>query len=228
MLEERMIDLKRELIEYSTLVQEMIRECIHGLLERKREPLTDVIERHEPKANDYEIALDERCTTMIAQFQPRAKDLRTILMVFRIGNDLERMGDHAVNIAERALYLIERPEVKQLIDIPRMADEVTAMVRDSLAAFVEQDAALARSVCERDNVVDGLEDQVRRELLTHMLADPGTIERALRLADIAKNLERIADLSTNIGEDVIFMVEGRVIKHHRDERESPPTRPGAG
>jgi phosphate transport system protein len=218
-----MTDLKRELVEYSTLVQEMIRESIRGLLDRRKELLTDVIERHEPRANDYEIALDERCTTMIAQFQPRAKDLRTILMVFRIGNDLERMGDHAVNIAEASLYLIERPEVKKLIDIPRMADEVTAMVRDSLAAFVGQDVALARGVCERDSVVDGLEDQVRRELLTHMLADPGTIERSLRLADIAKNFERIADLSTNIGEDVIFMVEGRVIKHHRNERQ--PTAP---
>lgn len=219
MLQERLTDLKRELMKYSALVQEMIRESIKGLLDRDEEVLKEVIEFHEPKANDYEIELDELCTNLIAQFQPRAKDLRMILMVFRMGNDLERMGDHAVNIAESGIFLIERAEVKKLIDIPRMAEEAAAMVRDSLSSFMKEDAMLARSVCERDNVVDALQDQVRRELITHMITNSTTIERALRLADIAKNLERIADLSTNIGEDVIFMVEGRVIKHHWDERQ---------
>jgi len=217
MLQDKMIELKRDLTEYSALVQEMIRNSIKGILDRETQLLTEVIERQEPKANDRELILDELCTNMIAQFQPRAKDLRTILMVFRMGNDLERMADHAVNIAECGLYLIERPTVKRLIDIPRMAEEVSTMVRDSLSSFMSEDAALARDVCERDSTVDVLMEQVRRELVTHMVSDPSTIDRALRLVDIAKNLERIADLSTNIGEDVIFMVEGRVIKHHRDD-----------
>ncbi len=217
MLDEKMVDLKRELMEFSALVRSMIERSVQGLLKKQRQVLMDVIRRDEPKANDWEIALDELCTSTIAQFTPRAKDLRTILMALRMNNDLERMGDHAVNIAEDALYLIERPQVKPLIDIPRMAEEANGMVRDSLLSFLREDDALAKSVCERDNIVDGCEKQVLRELITYMTADPSTIERGLHLLNIARNIERIADLSTNIGEDVIFMVKGRVIKHHRDE-----------
>jgi phosphate transport system protein len=216
-LEEKMKDLKRELMEYSALVRSMVEKSIEGLLKKQKQVLADVIEKDEPKANDWEIALDEVCIETIAQYAPRAKDLRTILMALRMNNDLERMGDHAVNIAEDALFLIERPQVKPLLDIPRMAEEATGMVRDSLLSFVQEDASLAESICERDHMVDAFEKQVLRELITYMTADPSTIERSLHLLSIARNLERIADLSTNIGEDVIFMVEGRVIKHHRDE-----------
>jgi phosphate transport system protein len=218
MLDDRMIILKKELIEYTGLVQAMIEKSIQGLLGKDRSLLVEVIEKEEPKANDWEILMDELCTNIIAQFQPRARDLRTILMVLGMNKDLERMGDHAVNIAQAALYLIERPPVKQLLDIPRMAEEARGMVRDCLSSFLNADAVLARSVCERDSIVDGLEKQILRELITYMTSDATTIERALQLLDIARNLERIADLSTNIGEDVIFMVEGRVIKHHREEQ----------
>ena len=217
MLEEKMKDLKRELMEYSALVRSMVEKSIEGLLKKQNQVLVEVIEKDEPKANDWEIALDEVCIETIAQYAPKAKDLRTILMALRMNNDLERMGDHAVNIAEDALFLIERPQVKPLLDIPRMAEEATGMMRDSLLSFVHEDAALAKSVCGRDNIVDAFEKQVLRELITYMTADPSTIERGLHLLSIARNLERVADLSTNIGEDVIFMVEGRVIKHHRDE-----------
>jgi phosphate transport system protein len=216
-LEERMGDLKRELVEYSGLVQNMIEKSISGLLTRNRELLLEVVDQEEPKANDWELSVDELCTNIIAQFQPRARDLRTVLMVLGMNKDLERMGDHAVNIAEAALFLIDRPPVKPLLDIPRMGEEVKSMVRDCLLSFLHEDAALARGVCERDSIVDGLEKQILRELITYMMSDTKTIERALRLLDIAKNLERIADLSTNIGEDVIFMVEGRVIKHHKED-----------
>ena len=217
MLEEKMKDIKRELMEFSALVRNMVEKSIEGLLKKQKHVLVDVIEKDEPKANDWEITLDELCIQTIAQYTPRAKDLRTILMALRMNNDLERMGDHAVNIAEDALFLAERPQVKPLLDIPRMAEESSGMVRDSLLSFVQEDAALAKSVCERDNIVDAFEKQVLRELITYMTADPATIERGIHLLSIARNLERIADLSTNIGEDVIFMVEGRVIKHHRNE-----------
>ncbi len=213
MLEDRINELRRQLIEYGALVEKMIEKSVAGLLGKDAAVLSDVIENDEPRANDFEIRLDERCIAMIAQYQPKARDLRTILMVLKMNNDLERMGDHAVNICKSGLFLIARPQVKPLIDIPRMAENAMAMVRDSISSFVTGDAAQARSVCERDNTVDALMEQVFRELVTHMIAEPKTIERAMRLITIARNLERIADLSTNICEDVIFMVEGKVIKH---------------
>jgi len=217
MLEERIQALKRELIEYATLVERMIEKSIQGLMRKETGLLREVIEQDEPKANAFEIELDEHCTNLVAQYQPIAKDLRTILMILKMNSDIERMGDHAVNIAESAAYLIERAPVKPLLDVPRMAEEVVNMVNDSLLSFINEDARLAGSVCERDDIVDGLAKQILRELITYMSADPSTIERSLHLLDIAGNLERIADLSTNMGEDVVFMVEGRVIKHHKDE-----------
>ena len=217
MLEEKMIALRKELIESATHVEGMIDKSITGLMRKDSTLLTEVIEKDEPKANDSEISIEELCTTMIAQYEPRAKDLRTILMVMKMNNDLERVGDHAVNIAECSLFLIERPSLKPLLDIPRMAEESVGMLKDAIEAFIREDALLAAMVCERDNIVDNLGQQILRELITFMGADPTTIERSMRLLNIARNLERIGDLSTNISEDVIFMVEGRVIKHHRDQ-----------
>ena len=135
-----------------------------------------------------------------------------------MNNDLERMGDEAVNISESALFLIDRPEVKPLIDIPRMAEEAKQMLRDSLKALVDEDTLLAKSVCERDDIVDGLRDQIFRELITLMASDSSVIERSIRLIRISQSLERIADLSTNICEDVIYMVEGKMIKHPGEKR----------
>ena len=217
MLEEKMIALRKELIESATHVEGMIDKSITGLMRKDSTLLTEVIEKDEPKANDSEISIEELCTTMIAQYEPRAKDLRTILMVMKMNNDLERVGDHAVNIAECSLFLIERPSLKPLLDIPRMAEESVGMLKDAIEAFIREDTLLAAMVCERDSIVDNLGQQILRELITFMGADPTTIERSMRLLNIARNLERIGDLSTNISEDVIFMVEGRVIKHHRDQ-----------
>jgi phosphate transport system protein len=219
MLEAKMVALRKELIEYATHVEGMIDKSITGLMRKDSPTLTEVIEKDEPKANESEIAIEELCTTMIAQYEPRAKDLRTILMVMKMNNDLERVGDHAVNIAECSLFLIERPSLKPLLDIPRMAEESVGMLKDAIEAFIKEDALLAAMVCERDNIVDNLGQQILRELITFMSADSTTIERSMRLLNIARNLERIGDLSTNISEDVIFMVEGRVIKHHRDQED---------
>jgi phosphate transport system protein len=219
MLEAKMVALRKELIEYATHVEGMIDKSITGLMRKDTPTLTEVIEKDEPKANESEIAIEELCTTMIAQYEPRAKDLRTILMVMKMNNDLERVGDHAVNIAECSLFLIERPSLKPLLDIPRMAEESVGMLKDAIEAFIKEDALLAAMVCERDNIVDNLGQQILRELITFMSADSTTIERSMRLLNIARNLERIGDLSTNISEDVIFMVEGRVIKHHKDQED---------
>ena len=217
MLEEKMIGLRKELIECASHVEGMIDKSIAGLVRKEASMLKEVIEEDEPRANEAEIVIEDLCTTMIAQYEPKARDLRTILMAMKMNNDLERASDHAVNIAECSLYIIERPAIKPLLDIPRMAEEAVGMLKDAIDAFIREDPLLAAMVCERDNIVDNLGQQILRELITFMSADPTTIERAMRLLNIARNLERIGDLSTNISEDVIFMVEGRVIKHHKDQ-----------
>ncbi len=218
MLEEtKLTTAKKELIEYATLVEQMIAKSISGLKNKDRQILQEVIEKDEPQANDLEITFDEMCIRLIAQHQPAGKALRTILMISNINSNLERMADHAVSISESGLYLIEQPDVKPLIDTPAMAEIVIEMIRDSIAAFINEDAGLANAVCEKDNTVDGLRSQIVRELITFMMSDSSTIERALKLMSIANNLERVADLTTNICEDVIFMVKGKIIKHHRDE-----------
>lgn len=216
MLEERIQRLRAEILEFAYLVQAMIEKSIEGLVKRDKEVLEEVIEKDEPKANEKEILIDELCIATIAQFQPVARDLRMILMTFGMNTDLERIGDHAVNIAENSLFLIERPPVKPLIDIPRMAEISSKMLKDSVEAFTREDVKLARSVCERDDLVDALMQQILRELITYMGEEPKVIDRAIRLITIARNLERIADLSTNLSEDVIYMVEGKIIKHHKD------------
>ena len=218
MLEEKITELKKELVAFATLAENMITKSVRGLLKNQAAVLREVEDSHEPDANVYEINIEELCTTVIAKYEPRAKDLRTVLMIFKMVGDIERMGDHAVHIADSGLFLITKPPVKPLIDIPRMADETVKSVDDAIQSFINEDAALARSVCERDDIIDALQTQIFRELVTYMTADPATIERSLHLIRIANNLERIADLATNISEDVIFMVEGRVIKHHQEQR----------
>jgi phosphate transport system protein len=217
MLEEKIIELKKELVEFATLVEAMIMKSIKGLLKKEKTLLHEVIEDEEPNANTFEIKIEELCISVIAQYQPRAKELRTVLMIFKMVSDIERMGDHAVNIADSGLFLITKQPVKPLIDIPRMADETVKSVDDAIKSFINEDAALAKNVCERDDIIDGLQTQIFRELTTFMTSGPTTIERALYLIRMANNLERIADLATNICEDVIFMVEGRVIKHRIED-----------
>jgi phosphate transport system protein len=150
-----------------------------------------------------------------------AADLRFITSAMRINTELERIGDLSVNIAQRAISLNQEPQLKPYIDLPRMAEITQAMVKDVLDAFVKGDADLARSVCERDDQVDALNDQVFRELLTYMMSDPKTITRAVHLIIVSRSLERIADHTTNIAEGVIFMVKALVIKHHADEKDKP-------
>ncbi len=214
MIEAKLNELKEKLVEEANLAEEMVRKAIRGLTEKKKEDLETVITEYEFQMNKLEVELDELCTNFIALYQPEAGNLRTVLMILRINNDLERIGDLAVNISESALFLIERPFVKPLIDLPRMGEEAIEMLKDAVDSFIKRDARLAKSVCERDAIVDGLRDQILRELITYMSSDPSTIERSLHLIRISRCLERIGDLSTNVSEDVVFMVEGKIIKHH--------------
>lgn len=217
MLREKIDILKKKLVEMASLGESMVKNSIEGLTKKRKEILQKVIEEYEPKMNELEIELDEMCTKLIALYQPEAVDLRTILAALKINNDLERIGDLAVNIAESALILIERPLVKPLIDIPRMAEETISMLKNAVDSFINRDSKLAKSVCERDSIVDNLRDQIFRELITYMISDPSTIEPSFHLIRISRSLERIADLSTNICEDVIFMIESKIIKHHKED-----------
>ncbi|MGQ9677811.1 MAG: phosphate signaling complex protein PhoU [bacterium] len=217
LLEQKIAALKEKLLAMAAAVEKMVEMSIQALVKKDHQLTEQVINDFEPKVNEEEIEIENTAINLIALHQPEASDLRTITMVIKINNDLERIGDHAVNIAEAALFLIPRPPVKPLIDLPRMAQQTIQMLNDSLNAFTKGDAELARSVCARDSVVDSLKDQINRELITYMISDAATIDRALKLMLISLNLERIADLATNISEDVVYAVSGEVIKHGKCE-----------
>lgn len=217
LLEQKIATLKEKLLAMAAAVEKMVEMSIQGLVKKDHQLADQVINDLEPKVNEEEIEIENTAINLIALHQPEASNLRAITMVIKINNDLERIGDHAVNIAEAALFLIPRPPVKPLIDLPRMAQHTVQMLNDSLNAFTNGDAELARSVCARDSVVDSLKDQINRELITYMVSDATTIDRALKLMLISLNLERIADLATNISEDVVYAVMGEVIKHGKCE-----------
>src|SRR4029453_3654596 len=205
--------LKNRLLTMGALVEERAHQAVKALINRSQEQAEQII-ASDKEVNDLQIDIDDRCLKLLATQTPLAIDLRLITSAMKINADLERVGDQAVNIAESVLVLLPHPPVKPLIDIPRMAEIAEKMVRDSLDAFVQRGARLARDVVRRDDEVDELKDQVFRELLTYMMADPGTIQRALALILISRNLERIADHATNIAEDVIFLVEAKDVRHH--------------
>ena len=211
-------ELKDSLLRVASLVEEAIRNSVESLVKRDSE-LAQKTFAGEDRINHLEIEIEDLCLKLLALRQPMAADLRFITSAMKIITDLERMGDQAVNIAERAISLNQEPLLKPYIDIPKMAEITQSMVKDVLDAFVTQDSKLARSVCERDDLVDGLNDQVFRELLTYMMSDPKTITRAVHLMIVSRCLERIADHATNIAEDVIFMMDALVIKHHADVKE---------
>ncbi len=208
--------LKERLLEMAARAEEQIALAVRGLKDRKEAMACQVLDGEEA-INRLDIELDEMCLCLLALRQPMAADLRFITSAMKISNDVERIGDLAVNIAERTIDLLKEPELKPLIDIPRMAQLAQGMVHDAINAFINRDEKLAREVCERDDEVDQLNDQVFRELLTYMMQDPGTISVAVDLMLVGRHLERIADHATNIGEDVIYMVKGQTIKHHVEE-----------
>ena len=214
--DEELKSLKEKLLEMAARAEEQIALAVRGLKDREEKLACQVLDREE-SINLLDIEIDEMCMRFLALRQPMATDLRFITSAMKISSDLERIADLAVNIAERTIDLLKQPELKPLIDIPRMAEMAQAMVRDALNAFVNGDEALARDVCQRDDQVDQLNDQVFRELLTYMMQEPGTIARAVDLILVGRHLERIADHATNIGEDVIYMVQGKTIKHHVEE-----------
>jgi phosphate transport system protein len=204
--------LKQTLLAMGGLVEDQIRRVVRALLERDGALAQEVIDG-DARVNAYDVEVDETCVELLALHQPAAGDLRFITTAMKIVTDLERIGDQAVNIAQRVLELNREPQLKPYIDLPRMAERAQRMVKESLDAFVARDTALARRVCAEDADVDALKEQIFRELLTFMMADPSTIPRAIRLILVSRFIERVADHATNIAEMVIYMVDSKMVRH---------------
>jgi len=204
--------IRQALLRMGGLVERMISEAMAALVERDNERAEAVV-RTDAQVDELEKEIDGLCNRMLALQQPTAGDLRFLVSTMKISNDLERMGDSAVNVAQAVEILNSEPPLKPYIDLPRLAELTQSMVRDALDSFVRKDARQALEVCRRDDQVDALYKQLFRELVTYMIEDPKNITRALHLLLIARNYERIADHATNVGEDVIFFVEGRDIRH---------------
>jgi phosphate transport system protein len=214
--QEELEHVKARLLEMGGLAEERVRESVRSLTTRDHGLIEKVLTGDAP-INQLHIEIDDRCFKLLALHQPMAVDLRFIVAALKINTDLERVGDLAVNIAEAAQRYLQHPPVKELIDIPRMADIAQRMLRDALDAYVHRDALLAQRVLDEDDELDALKTLVFRDLLAYMLHTPATIEPALDLILVSRHLERIGDHATNVAEDVIFMVSARDVRHHQGE-----------
>jgi phosphate transport system protein len=210
--DEELKELKEKILRMGGLVEDQIRGAIRALTERDSALARQIIE-NDLRVNALDVEVDEDCLRLLALHQPAARDLRFVTTTMKISTELERMSDLAENICERAIELNEEPQLKPYIDLPRMGNWTLRMVKESLDALVNQDTALARKVCADDDFVDNLTEQLFRELLSFMIENPQTISRAIRLTFIGKYIERIADHATNMAELVVYLVEGKIIRH---------------
>lgn len=210
--DEELKSLKEKILRMGLLVEAAIRDSIKALVERDSALAREVIKR-DHQINALDVQIDEDCIRLIALMQPKAGDLRFLTTAMKITADLERMGDLSEDVAERAIELNEEPPLKPYIDIPRMADIAQSMLSDALNALMRRDTAAAYAVIKRDDEVDSLTVQIFHELMFFMIQDPKTVSRAVKITYIAKYLERIADHATNIAEMVVYMVEGKIIRH---------------
>ncbi len=217
--EEDLRKLREDILYMGGLVEDQIQKAVKSLVDRDSD-LANIIVERDHEVNRLDVDIDDLCIRLLALHQPAGRDLRFITTGLKITTDLERIGDMAVNICERALELNQEPQLKPYIDLPRMAQIAEGMIRESLDAFVREDTDLALKVCKDDEQVDQLNSQIFREVITFMIGDPLTINRAMKLASISKYLERIADHATNIAEMVVFMVKGKSIRHLK---ELPPS-----
>ncbi|MBZ5538888.1 MAG: phosphate signaling complex protein PhoU [Acidobacteriia bacterium] len=210
-------ELKDRLLWMGSLAERSVHQAVHAVLQSD-EQLAQRVLAEENAINELQIEIDDRVVHLLALHQLMAVDLRLVLAVSRINNDLERIGDQAVNIAESAQRILRHPRVKPYVDLPKMSELVEEMVRDALNAVVRRDVDLAQKVLASDDQVDNLRDQIFRELLTYMMGDSSVVYPAFELILVAKNLERIGDHATNISEDVIYIVQGRDVRHPAVDR----------
>jgi phosphate transport system protein len=219
--------LKNELTKMSALAERMIADATRVLVRRDAAAVS-LVATHEEQVNRLQVEIDERCLQLIALHQPAAGDLRFLLGVVKTNGELERLADQAVNICDKAERLLQEPPLRECVIIPRMAEVAAGMLKDSLHAFVNRDVARARGVLVRDDELDELKRRITVELAEYMSRDPSTVARALGLILVARNLERIGDHATNIAENTIFVVEGRDVRHHTEERGGPGPRVSGG
>lgn len=225
--EEQIRELQQRLVYMGRLAQSMIKTAIR-MLEERRGELFDEIERNESEVNELQIEIDDRALKLAALQHPVGGDIRLVFMASRIATELERIADQAINIGENAAHLLSAAPLKPFVDLPIMSKICQEMVENSLAAFVNRNVELASKVLKEEEKVDAFKDQIFRELLTYMMADPATIPRAMALILISRNLERVGDHATNIAEEVIYLVQGRDVRHrHETEtRSMPAPKPG--
>ncbi|HNU98286.1 MAG: phosphate signaling complex protein PhoU [Candidatus Cloacimonetes bacterium] len=216
MLETRIQELKQMLISEAGLVEKMVSLSVDGLYKNIPSLLENVLAL-EDQVNQTELEIDDKCITTIALYQPEARDLRLILMIYRINNDLERLADQAVNISESTAHLMDNPVVYELPELEQMKSNTLTMLKNSLDALVKEDVALSHQVCSEDNTVDSLNRQIYHHLVELIQANPILTSQYLHLLRIAKNLERIADLSTNIAENTIYLAIGKVVRHRSED-----------
>jgi phosphate transport system protein len=210
--DDELADLKTTLLRMAGLAEDQIDKALTALVTRDSALARHVIER-DHQVNTLDVEIDEECIRLLALHQPAARDLRLVTTAMKISTELERISDLAENVSERTIELNEEPQLKPYIDIPLMGKMARTMVKESIDAFVKDDSTLARKVLRDDDFVDDLMEQLFRELLSFMLEDTRTISRAIRLSFIAKYLERMADHATNIAELVVYLVEGKIIRH---------------
>ncbi|MBI4534662.1 MAG: phosphate signaling complex protein PhoU [Ignavibacteriae bacterium] len=208
--------LKTNLVKMASFAEQAIADSIAALLERRKDIAEQVIAR-DKRINSLEIQIDDAVVDLLALQQPVATDLRFILAALKINNDLERIGDHAVNIAESALQCAKLPSGTPLTNIPEMAEITKKMLRDAIDGFIHSNAGLGRAVLKGDDTIDDLNKKIVNDLVAVIRNEPNSIDEALDLIRVSRNLERVADLATNIAEEVIFMAEARVVKHHVEE-----------
>jgi phosphate transport system protein len=212
LIEPRLNEIKERLLKMAEIVENMIDNSIKAIIKHNPEYLK-YVEENESIVDQMEVENESLIITTMARYQPEAKYLRMLAMDLFVNRDLERIGDHAENIKEHAKSILTKPKLKEYVDLPKMTELTIQMLKDAIKAFSENDTNLARDVIKRDDIIDALEDQIIRELYTYMVEDPSTIKVGLRLIDVVKNIERVADIATNLAEEVIYMKEGKMLRH---------------
>jgi len=224
LIKPKLDEIRDRIIEMADMAAKMVENAVEAIVQHDPKYLS-IVDELENKVDKMEVENESLIITTIARYQPEAKYLRMLVMDLFVNRDLERIGDHAENIKENAARILQKPKLKEYVDLPIMTEITLGMLRDAIKSLSELDTDLARSVIARDDKVDALQDQIIRELYTYMVEDPSNIKVALRLITVTNNLERIADLSTNLAEEVIYMKEGKMLRHQ--ELDVPPEEPAS-